>query len=357
MGHSRRRRGVGHVVGGHVDRLDAGDGAGRRRGDALLELAHLRGQGGLVAHGRRHAPQQGGDLAAGLAEAEDVVHEQERLGAGVAEVLGQRQCRQGHAEAGAGRLVHLSEDHGRLVDELLPRGADFGVLHFQPDVVALPGPLADAGKDAVAAVLGGHARDEFLDDNGLSQPGPAEQPGLSAADEGGQQVDDLDARLEQLALGGEHVEGGGRGVDGAVLVGLDGPEVVDGLAQKVEHATQDAGADRHFDRPAGVADRRAAVEAVGGAQGHTADPPAAQVLLHLAGQVKLDVVEIRIHPQGVVDGRDALLGELGVKRRADHLDDLALCGCFDHVHFSSSPIRPPMISASSVVIWAWRTRL
>ena len=46
----RRRRGrVGVVVGRHVDRLDRGDRALLRRGDALLELAHLGQQRRLVA--------------------------------------------------------------------------------------------------------------------------------------------------------------------------------------------------------------------------------------------------------------------------------------------------------------------
>ena len=89
------------------------------RGDPLLQRAHLRGQRRLVAHGRRHAAQQRRHFAAGLREAEDVVDEQQRVGAGrVAEVLGHRQGRQGHAQTGARRLVHLAEDHARLVDDV-----------------------------------------------------------------------------------------------------------------------------------------------------------------------------------------------------------------------------------------------
>ena len=73
--------------------------------------AHLGGQGRLVADVRRHPAQQGRDLGAGLAEPEDVVDEQQRVGPGrVAEPLGHRQGREGHAEPGAGRLVHLAED-------------------------------------------------------------------------------------------------------------------------------------------------------------------------------------------------------------------------------------------------------
>ena len=82
-----------------------------RRGDALLELAHLGGQGRLVADGARHAAQEGGDLGAGLREAEDVVDEEEDvLALVVAEVLGDGERGQAHAGAGAGRLVHLAVD-------------------------------------------------------------------------------------------------------------------------------------------------------------------------------------------------------------------------------------------------------
>ena len=98
----RRGRGrVGRIVGRHVHGLHRRDGPLLGRGDPLLQGAHLRGQRRLITHGRRHAAQQGRHFAAGLREAEDVVDEQQRVGAGrVAEVLGHRQGRQGHAQAG-----------------------------------------------------------------------------------------------------------------------------------------------------------------------------------------------------------------------------------------------------------------
>src|SRR5205823_2118313 len=49
------RRRVGVVVGGHVYRLQRRDRAAPRRRDALLQLAHLVGQRGLVTDGRGHA--------------------------------------------------------------------------------------------------------------------------------------------------------------------------------------------------------------------------------------------------------------------------------------------------------------
>ena len=113
----RVRRRVGDVVGGHVDRLQRGDRTALRRGDALLQFAHLVGERGLVADRRRHAPEQRRDLRTGLGEPEDVVDEQQHvLALHVAEVLGHRQRAQRHAQPNAGRLVHLAE-HQRGVGQ------------------------------------------------------------------------------------------------------------------------------------------------------------------------------------------------------------------------------------------------
>ena len=114
VGERGERRRVGVVVGGHVHGLQRGDRPAPGRGDALLQLAHLVGEGGLVAHGRGHAAEQRGHLGAGLHEAEDVVDEQQHvLALHVAEVLGHGERRQGDAQAHAGRLVHLAEHERR----------------------------------------------------------------------------------------------------------------------------------------------------------------------------------------------------------------------------------------------------
>ena len=144
---------VGRIVGRHVHGLDRRDGAAGRRGDSLLQRAHLGGERRLVTDGGRHAAQQRGHFAARLREAEDVVDEQQRVGAGlVAEVFGHREGREGHAKPGAGRLVHLAEHHARLVDDAAARVADLGFLHFEPQARAFAGPLADAGEHGVTAV-------------------------------------------------------------------------------------------------------------------------------------------------------------------------------------------------------------
>ncbi len=82
-------RGVGEVVGGHVDRLHRRDRALVGRGDPLLQVTHLGGESRLVADRRRHASEQRRHLGAGERVPEDVVDEEQRVGALlVAEPLG-----------------------------------------------------------------------------------------------------------------------------------------------------------------------------------------------------------------------------------------------------------------------------
>src|SRR3954469_9142633 len=143
------RRRVGVVVGGYVDRLHRGDRVTARRGDPLLQNAHLVGQVGLVTHRGRHPAQQGRHLRTGLGEPEDVVDEQQHvLLLHVAEVLRHRQGRQRDTQSRARRLVHLTEDQRGVLE-------DAGLLHLVDQVVALTGALTDAGEHRGAAEVVG----------------------------------------------------------------------------------------------------------------------------------------------------------------------------------------------------------
>ena len=143
------------------------------RGDPLLQLAHLAGQGRLVADRARHPAEQGRHLGAGLHEPEDVVDEQQHVLAHlVAEVLGHGQGGQADPQPHPGRLVHLAEDQRRLVD-------DAGLGHLQEQVVALAGPLPHPGEHTRPSVLG-HPVDHLLDDHRLADPGAAEHADLAA---------------------------------------------------------------------------------------------------------------------------------------------------------------------------------
>ena len=219
-----------------------------RRGDPLLERAHLVGEVGLVAHRGRHPAEQRGDLGAGLGEPEDVVDEEQHvLVLHVAEVLRHRQRRQRHAQAGARRLVHLAEHQGGLPD-------DAGLLHLRDQVVALAGALADPGEHRHTAVVPGDARDHLLDQHGLAHAGAAEQADLAALDVGREQVDDLDAGLEHLGLRLELVERRRLAVDAPALLDVERLALleVEALAEGVEHVAEGRVADGNGDRAAGV---------------------------------------------------------------------------------------------------------
>src|SRR5690606_17621698 len=191
-------RGVGQVVGRHVHGLDRGDRTGLGRGDALLQLAHFFGQRGLVAHGGRHAAQQGGHFGTGQGVAVDVVDEEQDVAAFVAELLGHGQAGKRHTQTVAGRLVHLAEHHGHLRLGQVVELDDAGFRHFVVEVVAFTGTFAHACKHRQAAVGLGDVVDELEHVHGLAHAGAAEQADLAALGEGAYQVDNLDAGFKQL---------------------------------------------------------------------------------------------------------------------------------------------------------------
>ena len=169
---------VGQVVGRNVNGLEAGDGAFGGRGDALLQIAHLRGERGLVTHGAGRAAQQCGDFRAGLRKAKDVVDEQQHiLVVLVTKILGHGERRERDAETGPGRLVHLAIDqtdpgaglqNGKAVGAsfqvsvlVLLAFNDIGLCHFVVKVVALARALTDAGKHGDAPVQFGNVVDQL----------------------------------------------------------------------------------------------------------------------------------------------------------------------------------------------------
>ncbi len=316
-----RRCRVGEVIRRDVDGLDGGDGAVLRRGDALLERADVRGERRLVADGRRHAAEQSRDLGARLDEAEDVVDEEQHvLMLDIAEILRHREARERDAHTGSWRLVHLAVDERRLVD-------DAGLGHLAPEVVALTRALANAGEDGIAAVLGRDVVDELHDEDRLADAGAAEKARLAAAGVRSDEVDDLDARLEDARRRLLLVELRRGAVDRPELLVADRcGVVVDRLAEHVEHAAEALGADRHHDRMARVLSLHAAREAVGGAHGDAARDAVTEMLHDLDDEVDLDVLAYRpLDGDGVEDGRQFAGREFNIYDRSDDLYNLTFC--------------------------------
>jgi hypothetical protein len=287
------------------------------RGDALLQRAHLVGQGRLVADRGRHAAEERRHLGPGLREPEDVVDEQQHvLVLDVAEVLRHRQRRQRHPEAGARRLVHLAVDQRGLLD-------DAGLGHLLDQRVALAGALTDAGEHRHTAEVLGDAVDHLLDQHRLAHAGTAEQADLAAQHVRRQQVDDLDAGLEHLGLRLELVERRRPRVDRPALGDLELLAVleVQAVADDVEDVALGDVADGHRDRLAGVRDRHAAHEPVGRLHGDGAGHVVADVLRHLERQRGRLAEQLVVDRQGVVDLGHRVGRELDVDDGPDHAGD------------------------------------
>ena len=178
----------------------------------------------------------------------------------------------------------------------------------------------------------GHVIDEFHDDDGLAHAGAAEEADLAALEEGLDEVDDLDAGLEHLFVGGLLVEQRRGAMDGHALLLADGAEFVHGLADDVDDAAQRLLAHGHADGAAEVDDLHAADHAVGGFHGHGAHAALAEVLLDFEDDAdgRGDGEAVAGDAQRLVDGRHRRFFKLHVYGRTGDLDYFAcvLCHCF-----------------------------
>jgi peptide chain release factor 1 len=161
--------------------------------------------------------------------------------------------------------------------------------------------------------------DQLLDQHGLADARATEQPDLAALDVRGDQVDDLEAGLEDLDLRGEVAEGRRVAVDRPALgvrgeLGLP----VDRLPDHVPEPAQRRLPDRHGDRLAGVDHLDPASEPVGRVHRNRAHAVVAQVLLHLGHERAAFPLDL----ERAQDLREAL-GEHGVDHDALDLDDPA----------------------------------
>ncbi len=124
MGKGICRSRIRKVIGRHVYRLHGGNGTVLGGSNALLEGAHLRLQGGLVAYRGRHTAKKRGHLGTCLGETENIVNKQKYiLSAFITEVLCHGEPGKTYTHTRPRRLVHLTEYHGRLIDNA-------GFLHF-----------------------------------------------------------------------------------------------------------------------------------------------------------------------------------------------------------------------------------
>jgi hypothetical protein len=194
---------------------------------------------------------------------------------------------------------------------------DVGVGHLVIEVVAFAGALTDAGEHGQARVRLRDVVDQLHHVDGLADAGAAEQADLAALGERADQVDDLDAGLEQLLRGAQLVVRRRLAVDLGGQRLVDRAAFVDRVAQDVHDAAEGGLADRHRDARAGVAHHAAAAQAVGRAQRDRAHDAVAQLLLDFERQ------RGAVHLQRVIDVGHLVARKLDVDHGADGLNDLA----------------------------------
>ena len=203
-------------------------------------------------------------------------------------------------------------------------------------------------------MFGRNVVDELLNEHRLADACAAEQTDLAALGVRLQEINDLDAGLQQL--GRRALVGKGRSL--AVDLPLrrlvrQRALAVDRLAEDVEHPAKRRFADRHTDAAAGRFDRHAARELLARAQQHA---PHAR-----GGQMLNDFHHARFAMYGdaqcLADGGQLPLFKAAVHNRACDGQDLA---CIQSVCTSCALSRwaaaPAVISVISCVISACRRR-
>ena len=184
----------------------------------------------------------------------------------------------------------------------------------------------------------GHVADQLQDDDGLADPGPAEQADLAALEEGLDEVDDLDPRLEDLEPGALLVERRRDAVDGILLGRRHGAHAVDRLPDDVQDAAEGPLAHRDLDRDPETHGFHPPGQAVGRMHGHAADLVLPDMLFDLDDDVDRQhgVEPLARDPDGRVDRRQLAFPEQDVDDGPDDLNDLAdVPFCLRHVSLRS----------------------
>ena len=226
---------------------------------------------------------------------------------------------------------------------------DAALFHFAPQVVSLAGALSHAGKDGIAAVFGRDVVDQLLYQHRLSHAGAPEEADFPPLGVWAEQIDDLDARLQNLHRGALLAEGRGFPMDAPARAIRKGSSAVDRLAQHVEHPPQRAVAHRHFDAPAGRKNRHAAREPLAACEHDAARRLRVQMLRHFHDPPRSSGHDVK----GVLNS-----GQTARKRRVDHRPRYPDNLSFRHFcnPFFFIALAPEVTSVISCVIIACRTR-
>ena len=155
-------------------------------------------------------------------------------------------------------------------------------VHLVPEIVALTAAFANAGENGIAAVLCGDVVDQLLNEHRLADARAAEKSNFAALRVRLEQVDDLDAGLQDLRCRALVCK------DRSLAVNFPLRRVfgqcaftVNGFAQHVEHPAERRLADRYADAGSGGLDLHSAREQLTCAQQYAAHARGGKLLYDL----------------------------------------------------------------------------
>ena len=147
--------------------------------------------------------------------------------------------------------------------------------------------LADAREHGDARILFDGAPNQLHDQHGLADAGAAEHPRFAAARERCEKVGYLDSGAEDLALVILMIDRGRAAMNRPAGCGLDWPETINRIADRVDKAAQHLLPHRHADGAAAAARDRTAAQTRSILHRHGADSMKIEMLLDFGDQLGL----------------------------------------------------------------------
>src|SRR5258705_972254 len=345
-----------------------------------MQIEHVAG----IGFATRRAAQQERHLTIGDCLLRQIVIDDDRVHAVVAEIFahgaaGERCDVLHRRRIGCGRRNDDRIFERALLFQHLDELGNRGALLADRDVNAIQLDLLVAGGVERLLVEDGVERDRGLAGLAVAD----DQLALAAADRD-QRIDGLEAGRHRLVNRLARNDAGRLDVDALAFRGLDRALAVDRIAERIDHAAEQALAHRSVDDGAGALDGLTFHDLAVGAEDHDADVVGLEVERHAAGAVLeldhragLDVVEAVDAGDAVADGQhlpdfgnfsllpeilDLVLEDRGNFRGADVHQPASFIACLIELSLVRSELstmrlpslttRPPMIEGSTFTLSA-----
>src|SRR5262245_25921020 len=111
-------------------------------------------------------------------------------------------------------------------------------------------------------------------------------------------------------------------MDRIVLISVDRAPLIDRVSSHIEHPSQHPLANRHRDGASTVGNLESSLETLGSRHRNRANPPVAEMLLHLEGYLHSLILDLVVDSQRVIDSRK-FIRKLDVNNWTDHLNDFS----------------------------------